>query len=112
MMKYSYGTDISRFGNRELLLAAELLTVLANDGYPDDFSAEDVSIELNLHSGVVFLTNERCHVCILDYNDNKIKSWYLCCECGMEGFEDDIEWDAENQCCGECSKLLKEKVGK
>ena len=56
-MKNVTTTDFSKFGYRERKLAQILLTEWNENGLPEDFEGDEVTIRLNLNSGNVFLTN-------------------------------------------------------
>ena len=95
-------TDLSDFGWREKKMAAELLTAMTEQGLPDDFEDDGVTVMMNMYSGNVFLTNAEYQVAML--NEENLESWYYCPECGYEGFKDDV---AENgSSC--CRKYLRE----
>jgi hypothetical protein len=94
-------TDLSKFGWRERKMAAELLTASCEQGLPDDFEDDGVTIMMNLNSGNVFLTNEEFQVAMM--NGTKLESFYTCPYCGHEGFKDEMEHDAKN---AECTEYL------
>ena len=47
-------TDLSKFGWREKKMAAELLTIMCEQGLPDDFNDDEVVVMMNTYSGNVF----------------------------------------------------------
>jgi hypothetical protein len=96
-------TDLSNFGYRERKMAAELLTASVEQGFPDDFEDDGVTVMMNRNSGNVFLTNSNYQVAMM--NGNKLESWYTCPYCGHEGFKEDMEHDAQN---AECTRYLEE----
>jgi len=82
-------TDMSKFGYRERKLAAELLTASIDQGFPDDFEDDGVTIMFNMHSGNVFFTNSDYQVCMM--NGDKLESFYILPYFGEEGFKEDFE---------------------
>lgn len=99
-------TDLSQFGYREKRMAAELLLAMCDQGLPDEFYDDEVTVMMNQNSGNVFLTNSEYQVCML--NGNRLEMWYFCGECGDEGFAEDIEWDSEHGCCKNCAPTESE----
>jgi hypothetical protein len=89
-------SDMARFGSRERGMAADLLTALRQQGFPDDFEDEGVTVAMNTHSGYVFLTNTEYQVAML--NGDRLESWYSCPECGHEGFKEDMEHEGHADC--------------
>jgi len=96
-------TDLSQFGYRERKMAAELLTASVEQGFPDDFDDDGVTVMMNMHSGNVFLTNADYQVAML--NGDKLESFYSCPQCGHEGFAEDMAHDADN---AECQRYLQD----
>jgi len=88
--------NISQFGWRERRMAAELLTVSCDKGFPEDFNDDEVTIMMNRNSGNVFLTNSDFQVAMM--NGDKLESFYSCPECGHEGFADEMEHDGNAEC--------------
>lgn len=80
--------DLARFGYREKALAAELLTLMLDQGLPDDFTDQDVTVEFNPNSGYVFLTN--CDYQAAMAYDGKLESFYYTPYAGHEGFYDEL----------------------
>lgn len=95
-------TDFARFGSRERRMARELLQAWEEQGLPEDFYFEEVTIMMNMYSGNVFLTNSEFQVAML--NGDKLESFYNCPNCGNEGFNDEYPFK-END--GACSKACK-----
>jgi hypothetical protein len=89
-------TDLSKFGWRERKMAAELLTASCEQGLPDDFEDDAVTIMMNMNSGNVFLTNADFQVAMM--NGDKLESFYSCPECGHEGFKEDMAHDGGAEC--------------
>lgn len=94
-------TDLGDFGHRERVMAEELLKAWREQGLPEDFSDDKVTLMMNTSSGHVFLVNEDFQVAMM--NCDKLESFYNCPECGNEGFADDINWNAEKGLCGDCA---------
>lgn len=94
--------DLSKFGYRELELAAKLLTALTTGGQWPDELGDGVTIELNTSSGNVFLTDEDYNVAMM--NGDKLETFFSCWECGEEGFKEDLDWNEDHNCCNGCVK--------
>lgn len=95
--------DLSKFGYREMTEAAILLkayvenNALLNDG---------VTLNFNMNSGNVFLSDEDYNVAMMNGKD--IELFYSCPECGQEGFKDELR--EEGKVC--CQSYLQEMEGK
>lgn len=91
-------TDLAKFGWREKRMAAELLNAMIEQGLPEDFEDDEVTIMFNTHSGNVFLTNSEYQVAMM--NGEKLESFYITPYHGHEGFAEDLkemfEQDGEN----------------
>jgi hypothetical protein len=90
--------DLSRFGYRERQMAEELLKAWREQGLPDDFDNEGVNINLNTHSGYVFLSNEEYQVAMM--NGDKLESFYTDFETGEEGFLEELSDEAKRRIKG------------
>lgn len=90
-------TDLSKFGARERQMAEDLLRTWREQGLPEDFSDDEVTIMMNLNSGNVFLTNSDFQVAMM--NGDKLESFYSCPYCGHEGFKEDMEHTPKDQDC-------------
>lgn len=82
-------TDLAKFGWREKRMAAELLTAMCEQGLPEEFEDNEVTIMFNTHSGNVFITNSEYQVCMM--NGDKIEMWYFLPYSGQEGFAEDLK---------------------
>ena len=91
-MRETTTTDFSKFGIREWNMAEELLRAWREQGLPDDFNNDEVTIMLNLLSGYVFLTNSDYQVAMM--NGDKLESFYTDFETGEEGFKDELSKEA------------------
>lgn len=91
-------TDLSDFGYRELSKARDILDTWMDTGLPEEFYDDNVQIMFNTYSGEVFLTNDNLQVAML--NGDRLKMFYTCPECGMEGFKDEL-LEKGNECCVE-----------
>ena len=100
-MKEVTTTDFAKFGYREKRMARELLEAMEDQGLPKDFYDNEVTIMMNFNSGNVFITNSEYQVAML--NGDKLEMFYTCFECGNEGFAEDINWNSDHNCCGECA---------
>ena len=85
-------TDLSGFGFRELKMAAKLLTAYGED--PPGFLGNGVRLMMNTYSGCVFLTDEDYTAAMM--NGDSLEQFYVCPECGAEGFGEDMP---DNDCC-------------
>ncbi len=92
-------SDFSKFGYRERKMAADLLQASVTQGFPDDFYDSGVTINMNMNSGYVFLSNEDYQVAMM--NGDKLESWYNCPYCGHEGFKDEMDHEPEAKDCTE-----------
>lgn len=86
-------TDLTKFGSRERKMAEELLKAWREQGLPEDFYEEEVTIMFNTHSGYVFLTNSEFQVAML--NGDKLESFYTDFESGEEGFKEELSAEAK-----------------
>lgn len=84
--------DFSKFGYRERKLAEQLLHAWNEQGLPEDFYEDEVSIIMNTLSGKVFLTNAEFQVAMM--NGDKLESFYTDFETGEEGFKSDLSKEA------------------
>ena len=96
-------TDLAKFGYREKAMAAELLNKMCDQGLPEDFNDDEVTVMMNFNSGNVFLTNSDYQVAMM--NGDKLESFYNCPYCGHEGFAEDIKHQAKDK---ECTRFMKE----
>lgn len=98
-------TDLSKFGNREREIAEQLLKAWREQGLPNDFYEEKVTIMSNNNSGNVFLTNSECQVVMMC--GEKLESFYTCPECGHEGFLEDMTHGEDTKECQEYLTQIK-----
>ena len=85
--------DLSRFGMRELNMAARLLAAYCEQS--PDFLGERVQVMMNMLSGYVFLTDEDYAVAMMNGDD--LEQFHSCPECGNEGFAEELREGGE--CC-------------
>lgn len=78
--------DLSRFGFRELKVAAELLTAYTTNR--PDWLGDGVAVWMNSKSGNVFLCDEDFNTAMM--NGDKLEQWHNCPNCGHEGFAEDV----------------------
>ncbi len=95
--------DLSKFGLRELAIAAQLLKAYTEN--VPEFLHDGVKIEFNPNSGEVFLVDYDYNVAMI--RDGELKQWFSCSNCGKEGFGNDNENMAEFEkyngyCCSDC----------
>lgn len=91
-MKTITTTDFSKFGYRERKLAEQLLHIWNEQGLPEDFCDDEVTIMMNTHSGNVFLTNAEFQAAMM--NGEKMESFYTDPETGEEGFKNELSQEA------------------
>lgn len=89
-------SDLSKFGARERKMAEDLLKAWREQGLPVDFNDDETTIAMNMNSGYVFLTNSDYQVAMM--NGDTLESFYLCPECGHEGFLEDMDHDGGKEC--------------
>ena len=98
--------DFSQFGIRELIFAQLLLKAYAEQGA--EFLGCGLTVNFNLNSGYVFLSDEDYNVGVLDESEKYIVQFYTCSECGYEGTQHDAiseekDFNAfEGFCSSEC----------
>ena len=80
--------DLSKFGYRELSEASELLKLYSDN--PSDFLGDGITLNLNMNSGIVFLSDEDYNVAIEE--DGKLEQFFNCPECGNEGTNTDYDF--------------------
>jgi len=102
-MYESTTTDLAKFGYRERKMARELLQASEDQGFPEDFNDDEVTIMMNFNSGNVFFTNSDCQVAMM--NGDKLESFYSCPNCGNEGFADEVLTKSGK--CKECKEKIK-----
>lgn len=99
-------TDLTKFGYRELDMAADLLKAYAND--KEDFLTDEVNVFMNTNSGSVFLCDADMNVGVME--NGKIVQFYSCPNCGNEGTQSQGKeegWDFvkfEGYCSNKCKK--------
>lgn len=101
--------DFSQFGIRELIFAQLLLKAYAEEGA--DFLGCGLTVNFNLNSGYVFLSDEDYNVGMLDEGETHIVQFYTCPECGYEGTQHDAISEEKdfNTNNGYCSRICLEK---
>ena len=107
-MEKTVTSDLADFGGRERKMAEELLRAWREQGLPEYFDDNGVTVNMNMNSGYVFLSNSDYQVAMM--NGDKLESFYSCFECGNEGFADEIDWSVEQGLCGDC-KTEEEEEG-
>ena len=100
-------TDLADFGYRELKLAIALLDAYGNQGLPEDFEEDGVRVMFNTESGYVFLTNSEYQVAMM--NGVELENFYVCPECGREGFGYLFEKNANCKGCREIAGVEEEE---
>jgi len=98
--------DFSKFGWVDLKLAIQLLGVYAKKGA--NFLGQGLTVNLNINSGYVFLSDEDYNVGVLNYKGTAIVQFYSCPECGYENTQEQAEFEEkdfeefEGFCSREC----------
>lgn len=95
-------SDLSKFGSRERYMMENLLKAWREQGLPEDFYNDGVTIMMNNNSGYVFLTNSDYQVAML--NGDTLESFYSCHICGHEGFLEEMGHGKDNN---ECTEYLE-----
>ena len=80
-------TNLADFRIREKRMAAELLLAMCDQGLPENFYEEEVTVMFD--SGYVFLTNSEFQVAMLNGEDLEI--WHSLPYSGQEGFADELK---------------------
>lgn len=101
-------SDLAKFGSRERKMTEDLLKAWREQGLPEDFYDDGVTVSMNMNSGYVFLTNSDYQVAML--NDDKLESFYSCPEDGVEGFKEDL-LEEGNDCCKKYLEEIGPKAG-
>jgi hypothetical protein len=89
-------TNLAEFGNRELKIAAKLLTAYADGNFECPYFMDNgVQVMMNTDSGNVFLTNDDYQVLMM--NGNELEGFYSSPYEGHEGFIDELidMWDED-----------------
>lgn len=87
-------TNFADFGYREREMAEELLKASREQGFPNDFDQDGVTIMFNTYSGNVFFTNSDFQVAMMNGDD--LESFYTTPYEGHEGFADELKEAYEN----------------
>lgn len=78
--------DYSKFGYREIEIAGKLLALYSEGGV--NFLGDGLSVNFNMNSGYVFLSDRDYNVGVLNDSGTKIVQFYTCYECGYEGTQE------------------------
>jgi hypothetical protein len=89
-------SDLSKFGYREMDIAADLFKLYATG--VADFLGSGVTVMFNTKSGFVFLTDEDFNVAVLSDDKTRLIQWFNCPNCGEEGSEDTLFSIDEHGC--------------
>ena len=95
--------DLSKFGYRELSEASILLKLYSEN--PVDFLSDEITLNFNPNSGVVFLSDEDYNVAIEE--DGKLVQFFSCRQGGNEGTQAESDYDFEKY-NGYCSESCHE----
>ena len=101
--------DFSHFGFRELQDAAALLVAYADHKGDTDFLGDDLTVNFNTYSGIVFLSDAEYNVGVL--KNGVIVQFFSCMQCGYEGTQEDTLIDDKDFVTynGYCSKACEEQ---
>lgn len=96
--------DYSKFGYKELEIAGKLLSLYAE--YGANFLNEGLTVNFNIHSGYVFLSDSDFNVGVLDDSEEHIVQFFSCYECSYEGTQEQAENEGKDFVTygGFCSK--------
>jgi len=89
-------TNLADFGYREIKMARDLLDAWVNNGLPEDFSNDGVTLMMNQNSGNVFLTNDEFEVAM--ESNGELYSFYTSLYEGKEGSFDDLLTEYKDMC--------------
>lgn len=92
--------DLSQFGYCELGMAGDLLNAYA--AAPLDCLRDGITLNLNTHSGNVFLSDADFNVVMM--NGDELEQFFSCPECGHEGFKEEMKHIGNEN----CEQYLKE----
>lgn len=114
-MPHIVTTDLSCFGQRELVIARDLLDTYLEEGCA--ILGPGVTLNFNTHSGCVFLCDEDYRVAMVD-DEGNLREWFSCPQCGVEGFDgnnydqDGVEIKPQfEQHAGYCSQACAKEGG-
>ena len=90
--------DLSKFGQRELKIAGELLTAYKSKNDDTTLLDENITVNFNQNSGYVFLSDDNYNVAVME--DEKLVDFLSCGNCGHEGTKSEFLEHSE-ECCKE-----------
>lgn len=88
--------DLNTFGYRQIEDAKRILDAFAHKNYTK-MLGDDVTLHFNPHSAIVYLSDEDYNSAVLT-DDGVLEDWFVCSECGREGFKDTLLDEGLN-CC-------------
>ena len=88
-------SKLEKFGSLEREEAIYILDSITSQGYPKDFETEDVEINFNQNTGLVFLSNKYDQICALNSSNGTLELYYIT-PAGYEGFLDDLVDQVDN----------------
>ena len=91
----TYTEDFSKFGNREIKIASELLTAYIEDGLPVGMEFDGLKIGFNMNSGFVFLINENYDVAMTE-DGKTLYAFYTSPYEGKEGTYEELKDEYED----------------
>lgn len=94
--------ELSALGLEGAKKLHKILTAWINHGLPDDFEDEYIEFMFSDYTPDFFLVNDIGQS--LAESHGKLLMFYSCRGCGLDGFEEDINWDKEKCLCGVCAQ--------
>lgn len=88
--------DLSTFGYIQIEEAKELLDAFAHHNNTK-MLGDGVTLHFNPSSGIVYLADEDYNSAVLT-EERTLEDWFVCSECGREGFKD-AHLDEGLDCC-------------
>ena len=88
--------DLSKFGLREKKITSELLALLGTEKDQSNLY-ENISVEFNPNSGMVFLVDSDFNVAVL--NNGFLVDFISCPNCGNEAAKPDFKDEYNDKCC-------------
>lgn len=98
-------SDLSKFGQRELAIAGELLSTL-NTVRDNSRLGDGIQVFMNRNSGYVFLSDEDYNVAIM--SGHYLEDFHTCPNCGNESVASQFRNDFDDvECCKEYADDLE-----
>jgi hypothetical protein len=88
-------TNLADFGMREWAEVAKLTKAMMEQGLPQDFYYDEVTLMMNQNSGNVFFTNSEFQVAMM--NGDRLEIFYTDFETGEKGFLDELSDESKER---------------